>query len=300
MNHAAEKSVLILANPFSGSGRNRRHVTNLAAALRARGTPAEIVWHADERDRRLADPDLVARHRCLVAAGGDGTVRDIVNDAPDVPLAVLPLGNENLVASYLGYSLNPRVMAEVILLGETVSLDLGRVGERSFCLSVTAGFDADVVARVGAWRNAGDAPRRVSRRSYVLPVLGALLRYGFPLLELEADGVRYTGVQAFVFNVPAYPLGLDLAPEGRPDDGLLDWVLFRRGGRVRYLCRMLLARRAGHVAKDDVAAGRAKRIRLTSASSVPVQVDGEPLGPTPREMTCRPSATRFLRLRQVP
>ena len=63
--------------------------------------------------------------RGLVAAGGDGTVADLVNRFPDVPLAILPLGTENLLARHVGIACDGRLVAEMIARGETRRIDLG-------------------------------------------------------------------------------------------------------------------------------------------------------------------------------
>ena len=100
--------------------------------------------------------------RCVVAAGGDGTVSAVINElSADVALAVLPLGNENLFAKAFGFEDDPGALARAIARGARQPIDLGRAhttaGSRLFTLMLSAGFDADVVHRFTRWRTAGGA-----------------------------------------------------------------------------------------------------------------------------------------------
>src|SRR5262249_9784036 len=129
------------------------------AAVAAAGVPVRVVWDAVERAGLLGDARALAGVRCVVAAGGDGTVASVINElAADVPLAVMALGNENLFARAFGLPADPLVLARAIVAGRTRRLALGRAttsaGPRRFGLMLSAGFDADVIhrmARCGAW-----------------------------------------------------------------------------------------------------------------------------------------------------
>ncbi len=101
----ANDLVLIAANPRAGAGSPGGTVERLASVLRhynfrvnvftdldAVTTAAERAWQAGEL-------------RALVAAGGDGTVAELVNRTPlGLPIAVYPLGTANLLAGYLDIS----------------------------------------------------------------------------------------------------------------------------------------------------------------------------------------------------
>jgi diacylglycerol kinase (ATP) len=233
--------------------------------------------------------------RCVVAAGGDGTVAAVLNELPtDVPLAVLPTGNENLFARALGFAVPPARLAHAILVGGRRRLDLGRArtsdGTRRFGLMLSAGFDADVIHRLARWRERGDGPRRVGRGSYVRPIGAALWGYAHAPLSVTADDVTTRGVHCAIGNLPDYAVALRLTPAARADDGLLDWTTFQRGGRAAlaaYAWAVLLRR---HVTLSHVRTGRARRLRVSGDVPVPVQLDGEAAGFTPVEVEVLPAA----------
>jgi diacylglycerol kinase (ATP) len=283
--------VAVVANPRSGAGPTARRVAALADALGRRGLPGRILWSPAERSAALLDPGRMATCRAVVAAGGDGTVADVVNELPaGVPLAALPAGNENLFARALGFDADPERLAAAVARGHTRRLDLGRARGRLFTLVAGVGFDAEVVRRLSAWRAAGPTLRRVTRLSYARPLAAALAAGPGPRLTIEADGREAHGLQCLVVNIPAYALGLQPAPAARPDDGLLDWVVFQRPGLLalgRYTWAMVRRR---HLERRDVAHGRARTIRVRSEDPAPVQVDGDPAGCTPLEITVVPAA----------
>ena len=292
--------MLVAGNPYSGAAANRRRVDVLAAALAAAGLESRLIWEPPERAALLGDPGLLRDCCAVVAAGGDGTVAQVVNEltAP-VPLAVLPLGNENLFARALGFRGDPAALAAAIVGGATRRLDLGSAsasdapvaGPRRFTLMISVGFDADVVHRVARWRATGPLPlRRVRRRSWVAPVARALHAYQHPPLTLEVDGVRVAGAHCVVANLPDYALGVRLVPDARGDDGRLDWVVLEPGGRGALARYGWAAWRGHHLARDDVRGGRAQRLRIVAAAPMPVQIDGEAWGVTPVDIDVLPGA----------
>ena len=82
---------------------------------------------------------------------------EVINRSPAAaPLAILPLGTENLLAKYIGQDPAPDAVAQTILAGQAVNLDAARAGTRIFTLMISAGVDAEV-----------DPPAaRIARRSH--------------------------------------------------------------------------------------------------------------------------------------
>jgi len=276
--------VAIVANPFSGNGSNRQVVARLEQALADAGLTSRALWDPTQRDTMLADPQWAKRCRCVVVAGGDGTVADVLNQTTDIPIAMVPIGNENLFARQFGYDQAEQV-AQAVIEGHTRRIDLGRANGKLFSCMVSAGFDADVVKRVTAWRTNGNAEghaaRRIKRLSYVRPALGALAGYRYPKLTLETEHRTVTGAHAIVFNLPQYAMGLPFVPEARDDDGQLHWVVFEKPGMVAlggYLASVALRR---HHRCSTVHHGTARRLSITATGEAAVQVDGDAAGVTP-------------------
>jgi YegS/Rv2252/BmrU family lipid kinase len=291
------RGVLIVANPYSGSLENRRRVAALAEALGRAGFEPKELWHRSERKAELADPNQAEKWNCVVAAGGDGTVADLINERPRVPVAVLPLGTENVFARAFGFPSDAERLAKAISRGRVRSVDLGYANGRLFSSMIGVGFDAEVVRRLALWRAHGRRLKRVTYWSYVGRILEAAAGYSYGRLELEADGVRVAGTHAFVFNLPQYALSLPLAPEARDDDGRLDWVVFERPGLRNLLLYLWAVARRRHALRGDVRQGTAARLRIAAQQPLPIQVDGEPAGWTPVEVEVAPAALRVIEMR---
>jgi diacylglycerol kinase family enzyme len=291
--------ILVAANPYSGSGPNRRRVDAVLAAVRELGATPQVVWDARERAGALADAATMRGCHAVIAAGGDGTVSQIINELPrGVPLAVLPLGSENLLARALGFAAEPRVLARAVLACRTRTIDLGRAtaGDRSrlFAVMLGAGFDAAVVHRVATWRSRGPALRRVRRASYVIPIAACMIDYAYSRVRLATDATTVDGAHCFIANVAAYALNLSLTPAATADDGRLDWLMLQRGGLAPLLAYCWTAYRGRHLRRGDVQAGQATRLRVTAATPTPVQLDGDPWGTTPVEVEIVPRALTLI------
>jgi diacylglycerol kinase family enzyme len=279
------REVAILANPTAGRRGSRGHLADLVASLRAERLQPLVCWERDELS------GLVSRRRAelrgIVAAGGDGTLAEVLNRAPGVPVALLPLGNENLVARYFGINDSVPQVARTVVAGRLHWLDLLRVRDRLASLMVGVGFDADVVHSVHRRRDG-----HVNKLSYVRPILQALWDYRFPPIEVEiADtGERLRGAMVFVFNLPCYGLDLPLASEARPDDGLLDVYVFERPGRrnlARYVWAVVCRRQRD---LPDHQHRVARCVRLAAEPGVPAQADGDPAGLLPVQVQVVPAA----------
>jgi diacylglycerol kinase family enzyme len=247
------------------------------------GLGARVAWTPSERSALVAESEVDPSCRCLVAAGGDGTVAALVNERPRVPITVLPAGTENLFARHFGLGRDPARLAATIADGRVAHLDLGAIGDRRFALMAGIGFDADVVSRHHSARvgHAGVA-RPTHRGAYVESVLRSSFEYRFPPLTIAvADPGReetLVGTTAFLFNLPRYALGLPFAPSARGDDGWLDLVVFRDAGPFRALHYLWMVVRGIHLDRPDVYHRRVRRVVVSSADRVPVQLDGDPGG----------------------
>ena len=102
--------------------------------------------------------------------------------------------------------------------------------------------------------------------------------------ETVSDGVRWL----FAFNLPCYGAGLQIAPEADGSDGLLDVCTFRHGGLWHGLYYTAAVLTGTHHWLTDFARRRAGRLRVTSDSKVPYQLDGDPGGFLPVEIEVLP------------
>lgn len=283
--------VAIQRNPRSGAGPRAKILLDLIAGLKRHGLRPHLFSKRERCDERLRDLAPEDQPRCIVAAGGDGTIGDVVNRFPHLPVAVLPLGTENLLARYLGIHRSGEFVAEMIAANHVAQFDLCTVGERRFTLMAGFGFDADVVRRVDDSRQG-----HIRHWSYVRPMWQAFRNYNFPQMRfyLDDDPEPRLATVGFVVNMPVYGFRLPIAKSADPNDGLLDLRLFSPKSMVQFLQQFASILRGSHERLPTVQCLQAKTIRVTCDEEVPVQVDGDPAGFTPATIRTHPGAFHVL------
>lgn len=283
----------IAANPASGLGWGRRRVEWLASRLRDHGLDPRIAWTPDERSSLVAESSAHPEScRCLVAAGGDGTVSALINERPRVPISVLPVGTENLFAWHFAMrKIDPDRLAQVIATAPPRRIDLGCIDAQTrFSLMAGVGFDAEVVTAHHRWRFRSGTPRPTHRAAYIIPVLRSSLTYRFPPITVKIldPGAEESvvGTTVFVFNLPRYALGLPFAPVASENDGRLDLVVFQKPGPFQALHYLGQVFRGVHLKSKGVIHRRVERVSLHADVPVPMQLDGDPGG----QIATEPSA----------
>jgi diacylglycerol kinase (ATP) len=289
----AAKRVVVLMNPKAGPRASQPWVDGLAAALKRRGYEAEVFT-----DLAIATAQANQWHgegslRALVGAGGDGTAAELVNRTADgVPITLLPMGNENLLARYFHLGREPESLCRTIAEGVLARVDAGRANGRIFLLMASCGFDAEVVRRVHERRTG-----HVSHLSYLKPVAETIWRYGFPEIHVESEDGNRERTSArwlFVFNLPCYGGGFRIAPLADGSDGLLDLCTFRKGHFMAgaQLATAVMLRMHHRLRQWRVR--RVRRLRITSDHPVPYQLDGDPGGMLPLEIEVLPGRLTLL------
>jgi len=145
------RDVLVSVNPRAGARSGVALVDELVARLQAVGLQVQRCADIEQLGDLAAARQREGRLRAVVAAGGDGTVQLVVNRTPPgTPLAILPLGTDNLLAKYLGLTANPDALCQLIQAGTAIRLDAGQANARIFLLMVGCGFDGGSRAAPGS------------------------------------------------------------------------------------------------------------------------------------------------------
>ncbi|MDA1213210.1 MAG: diacylglycerol kinase family protein [Planctomycetota bacterium] len=225
--------VAIQRNPTSGSGRGRQLIVELIAELRRLNIRPRLFSNRERMQHYLSSSHDRHPPMCIVAAGGDGTVGDLVNRYPQMPIAILPLGTENLMARYLGIKPSGTDVARMIAVNRRQHFDSGLANGRRFLIMASLGFDADVIHRMQKNRRGN-----ISRWSYLRLIGEAMRSFRHPEMRITVDGAptSVTGRLAIITNVPMYALQLPIARRADGTDGQLELQGLREGSlfhRVR-------------------------------------------------------------------
>jgi diacylglycerol kinase family enzyme len=294
--------ITLIHNPKAGEGQAAKSIVRLMT-----DAGHEVQHRSIKKDweQLLQEPsDLV------VAAGGDGTVRQVALQAAQhkLPFAVIPIGTANNIAKSIG------VVGEAAELIESWStepshaqpFDLGEVeapwGRERFVEGVGGGLVADLIAReeiIAAEATLlGRAEDRALHLLCELANEGPLKRW-----EIRADGEDCSGdyFAVQVQNIRFVGPNLPLAPEAFPGDGKLDVVLLGKADRkplLDYLeSRLHLA--SGQLPEFGVA--RARKVEIVAPAGVRWHLDDKnwpsqdpPAQPTKLTVRCLAGAVTFV------
>jgi diacylglycerol kinase (ATP) len=221
--------------------------------------------------------DAAASSDAVAAIGGDGTQRSAAHalKGSSACLAVVPAGTVNLLARVLGIE-SIEHAASAIRGGHRRTLDTGIVGEETFVLNASTGYDAAVIQRVD------DSAKRWGRLGYFVTGLSTLSTQRPAHVEVTVDGETfYTGraMTVMVTNVGERGSAeMTIAPGSAPDDGLLD-VVVQRSDTAARMARMLWALRRGRTPRpDDLLVAHGREIDVRWAKPVAAQRDGDATG----------------------
>lgn len=283
--------VAIQRNPISGAGNRGRLLKDLVHHLKQKGIRPRLFSNRERMQQILRECAAEDQPVCVVAAGGDGTVQDVINRYPGQSIAILPLGTENLLARYLGIKKSGQFVAEMINQGTTREVDLCQIGERKFALMASIGFDAAVVSELAEIRKGN-----ISRLSYVRPIWNTLRSYPFEPLHIKTANhdQEITAYHTIVVNIPVYGLKLNFAPFANDHDGLLEVILFRKKGiwgMLKYVFRVM---RGSHLDSEGVQILQTNQLQINSAYPVPIQTDGDATDSTPVEIRVIPERLRLV------
>jgi YegS/Rv2252/BmrU family lipid kinase len=291
---ATATKAVIIGNPNSGSAGDEGYLERFAEALSAGGLEVEVL--KTERPDHATELASMSGDQLVVAAGGDGTVNEVLNGLhKDGTLGILPLGTANVLARELGLPLKPEDACERILSGTAFRMDVGVATaeegtERRFACMAGIGFDANVVREVTP-----RFKRYLRSLAFPLVALKVYLRGDLPELRLVTGQTTHVGQLAVVANGHYYGGDFKVAEEASLTSGELEVVLVEKVGRLLradILARVLAKRPLDRDAKSFPA----RDIRAESSGGrVPVQIDGELWGNLPMFFRIEPAAIRVIR-----
>ena len=267
-------------------------------------TEATLKQTAAPRDaRRLAAQAITEGFDTLIAAGGDGTLNEVLNGMGDVPdgftkarLGVLPLGTVNVFARELGIPLKPDAAWPVLRRGNEKCIDLAVVEnggreqpERTYFAQLAgAGLDSRAIELVD-W----PLKKKIGPLAYIVAGLKAMGE-AHPQLVIS-DGTRnLTGQLVLVGNGRLYGGTYRVFPDADFCDGKLDVCVFPQvNWPGLFRCGFYLLLR-GRLPEKKVVRLRAASFTIVGKDSTRFEVDGELAGKLPARFSVLPLALRVL------
>jgi diacylglycerol kinase (ATP) len=272
-----------LVNPNADMGRAWRTIADLRPLVEQFGGAdwAGTVYptHATVLARQAAEDG----YSLVIAAGGDGTVHEVINGLMQVPadvrprLGIVPLGSGNDFAHSVGVQINPAEALKRIFTGQPRRVDLGmfdigRGDPEYFDNTFGMGFDATVTIRTHRlnWVR--------GFMMYLVAVLQTIaLNHEAPCMHIETDSESWEEetIMFVACNGPREGGGFRVAPDADITDGILDYA------SICYVSQLMMLRLLPEVMKGthgkfkQIRLGKMHKLQLHSEKPVTIHADGE-------------------------
>lgn len=286
--------VYVIVNPAAGRGRAVRAWQKVAPALRDAGLVCdEVLEDRPQLAIPLAETAAARGYDIVVAAGGDGTVHEVVNglmradETARPALAIIPGGTGNDFARAVGVSQDPLAAGRLLLAAVRRRVDIGQVNERYFASISGVGFDAEVAHEVNTW------PKWIGGTTvYMAAILRMLVTFSPVQATVTLDG-QTREVPMFLLaaaNSPWYAGGMYMAPPARLDDGTLEVILAGDLTKLETLRVLPKVFSGEHLKHPKVFHASAREIRVESTTPLWIHADGETVGRAPAVFRVIPRA----------
>jgi YegS/Rv2252/BmrU family lipid kinase len=277
MSHVHAVRACLITNPKGGRG--GIDLAPILPVLAAHGWDVTVRHkqgggHATELAREAA----AEGYDVVVAAGGDGTVGEVIDGlvGTDVAVGVLPGGTANLWSKEIGVSGNLAQAALQLVGAQRRRIDVGHLtinGKKGqhFLLMAGLGLDAAVVSKLDK-----GLKKRVGMLAYV-PAIGKALPQSAPFaVRVDLDGVTWQGevLQIVIGNTRRYANVTSVTPDAYIDDGRLDVALLTPSNPVsaaRQLSSLIVRNRP---MLTTALLDRVSQLTVRTLDVVPLQTDG--------------------------
>jgi diacylglycerol kinase (ATP) len=219
----------------------------------------------------------------IVAAGGDGTINEVVNGMNDKkPLAIIPLGTANILALEAGIHGSAEEIARIILSNKTKKVYVPNVNNKNFILMASAGYDAEIVETVQSSLTLKNIFKKL-----LFFIVSSLKLIVFKKNELKilANNKIYKANWIIVTNAMHYGGAFKLSKDTNIFDKKIIAYLFCNLTRLNFLCyffTLLLNKELKE--SNKLIKIKSDDIFISSKTKTPVQYDGEFLGYLPAQI----------------
>jgi diacylglycerol kinase (ATP) len=273
----------IILNPYANRWRAQSQKTLVEQVCRDAGLDFDLSITTGPRNGSEEAQTAVSNgYDMVVAAGGDGTVSEVVNgliaaagDGPTHPLGVLPIGTGNDFNDMSGLPRDLTEAAGIIAAGQSRSVDAGLVTidgtDHYFDNNCALAMEPMVtIENLHIKRLSGNI-------RYVVATLKALLKLSAWDMDFTWDDGHYSG--------PIYLLSIcnsrrtggifNMAPNARMDDGLFDFVFVPKVPKSKVISLVPRLLNGSHIGDSDVTHGRTTKLVVESQPGTPLHADGE-------------------------
>ena len=287
------KKARVIYNPTSGQEIIKKNIAEVLDVLEDVGyetsayqtTPEPLSAQLEAERAAKAGFDLI------IAAGGDGTINEVVNGVASLEhrpkMAFIPTGTTNDYARALKIPMgDPVAAARIIEKNQTIQMDIGRAyGSKYFINIAAAGTLSELTFSVPS-----EVKSRYGYFAYVAEAVKKFPKNKPRKVRIEHDNGAYVGPVSLVFVALTNSIGgfESVAPDAKLDDGNFTLILVKTAKLFDMLSLIMQAVNGGkHVNDSNIEYLKTSKLKievLDKKEEFKINLDGEYGGDTPVEL----------------
>ncbi|MFC0558976.1 diacylglycerol kinase [Halalkalibacter alkalisediminis] len=279
------KRARLIYNPTSGREQIRKSLAYILERLEKAGY--ETSAHATTGEgcaKRAARKAGENGYDLVIAAGGDGTIFEVVNGLAPLKerpsLGLIPAGTTNDFARALHIPRDIEKACDVLCGDHFEPIDIGRAGEKYFINIAAGGTLTELTYEVPS-----KLKTAVGQLAYYIKGLEKLPQVAPRKVKIEYDGKLFEGeIMLFLVSNTNSVGGFEkLAPDASLQDGMFDFIVVKKLSFPEFLHLCTLALRGEHIHHSKVMYVHANRIKVEVEGDMQLNLDGEHGGQLPTE-----------------
>ena len=287
------KKARVIYNPTSGQEIIKKNIAEVLDVLEKMGyeTSAYQTTPAPSSAQLEAERAARAGFDLIIAAGGDGTINEVVNGVASLEhrpkMAFIPTGTTNDYARALKIPMgDPVAAARIIEKNQTIQMDIGRAYESKYFINIAAaGTLSELTFSVPS-----EVKSRYGYFAYVAEAMKKFPKNKTRKVRIEHDNGVYVGPVSLVFVALTNSIGgfESVAPDAKLDDGNFTLILVKTAKLFDMLSLIMQAVNGGkHVKDSNIEYLKTSKLKievLDKKEEFKINLDGEYGGDTPVEL----------------
>jgi diacylglycerol kinase (ATP) len=291
MQKEGQLKLLFIINPVSGGKEKTDWEETIRTYFKTSPHSMEFFLLTGKDDRTSVEHHIESvTPDCVVAVGGDGTVKllaEIIKNK-NIPMAIIPAGSANGMATELGIPADVNEALEVAVNGIEKPIDLIRINDKESCIHLSdLGLNAMLVKYF-------EGSKKRGMWSYGKAIFRVLWekRKMHATIQTDNERLRRRAFMVVIANARKYGTGANINPDGDVADGFFEVVIVRKLNLIE-IFKAILTDHSFHPNRIEIF--KTKSATISTARKTFFQVDGEYRGRT-SETTAKilPGALRIM------
>ncbi|NBI29865.1 diacylglycerol kinase [Chengkuizengella marina] len=286
------KRARLIYNPSSGREEMKKRLPEVLKKLESGGFETSTHETKGKGDAASAAEEAVKREfDVVIAAGGDGTLNEVVNGLANQPyrpkLGILPLGTTNDFARALGIPKNWSRACDIILNEYTKLIDIGKVNDEYFINIAGGGSLTELTYEVPS-----KLKTMLGQLAYYMKGLEKLPQFRPIHLTLKSKEVMLEEEEVMIFLIANSNSvgGIEkIAPAASLSDGLFDVFILKKCNLAEFIRIVTLTLKGAHVNDPHVIHFKSNHLQISSSDYTQINLDGEYGGTLPKTFSLIPS-----------